>query len=94
MEVYDVNAETAIVNPAGPALSLSNFGGNGKHPFWLKEFLFLDPGDVLLAQIANQSDNAQQGQLVADGFQPQFAGILPTPKPQLPALGTPFFLNR
>ena len=91
IDLYDVNTETALINPAGPALALQNFGGDGKHPFWLKEFLFLDPGDVLLAQISNQSAIAQQGQLVADGYQPQFAGVLPEAKPQVPAPGTPFF---
>lgn len=81
IEIYDVNTEMALINPAGPALNLDNLGGDGKHPFWLKEFFFLDPGDVLLAEIANNSVNAQQGQVVADGYQPQFAGVLPTPKP-------------
>ena len=94
IELYDVNTETALINPAGPALDIRNFGGDGKHPFWLKEFMFLDPGDVLLATIANQSDNAQQGQIVADGYQPQFAGVLPEPKAPNPAPGVPFFLQK
>jgi hypothetical protein len=92
VELYDVNTQMALINPGGPALDIRNFGGSGKHPFWLKEFLFLDPGDVLLAQIANQSDLAQQGQIVADGYQPQFAGVMPDP-PKV-AAGVPFFLNR
>jgi hypothetical protein len=90
VEIYDVNTEMALINPAGPALSLDNLGGDGRHPFWLKEFLFLDPGDVLLATVTNSSPNTQQGQIVADGYQPQFAGVLPEPKPQV-ALGVPFF---
>lgn len=84
IEIYDVNTEMALINPAGPALNLNNLGGTGKNPFWLKEFLFLDPGDVLLAQIANNSDNAQQGQVVADGYQPMWAGVLPEPTPAKP----------
>jgi hypothetical protein len=95
VELYDVNTEMALVNPAGPALNIKNFGGDGKHPFWLKEFLFLDPGDVLLAQISNQSASAQQGQIVADGYQPQFAGVMkPQPKAAAPQPGVPFFMNR
>lgn len=93
VELYDVNTEMALINPGGPALNIDLLGGDGKRPFWLKTFLFLDPGDVLLAQIANQSANAQQGQLVADGYQPQFAGVLPTPRNLGPKPGVPFFLN-
>jgi hypothetical protein len=93
VELYDVNTEMALINPGGPALDMRLFGGDGKSPFWLKEFLFLDPGDVLLARITNQSSIAQQGQIVADGYQPQFVGILPEPKPMNPAPGVPFYLQ-
>ena len=92
IELYDVNTETALINPFGPALSLDNLGGDGRHPFWLKRFLFLDPGDVLQAVIASASVNPQQGQIVCDGYQPQFAGVLPEPKPQT-GIGVPFFLR-
>jgi hypothetical protein len=93
VEIYDVNTETALINPAGPALNLSNLGGTGKAPFWLKEFLFLDPGDVLQASIANGNTSPVQGQIVADGYQPQFAGILPARK-RNPLIGVPFFQAR
>ena len=76
------------------ALDMNNLGGDGKNPFWLKEFMFFDPGDVLLALITNKSVNPQQGQLVADGYQPQFVGVLPTPKPAPSQVGIPFFENR
>jgi len=93
VEIYDVNTEMALINPAGPALSLDLLGGDGKHPFWLKEFLFLDPGDVLLATISSASVNNQQGQIVADGYQPQFAGVLPAVRKN-PAIGVPFYRTK
>jgi hypothetical protein len=73
--LYDVNAAQWLIHPGGPDLLTSLLGGSGKRPFWLKEFLFLDPGDTLLADITNLSATPQIGQVVADGYMPLFPGV-------------------
>lgn len=76
ISIYDVNAQQALTNPSGPDLLTANMGGTGKHPFFLKKFLFLDPGDEILATISNLSPNPQIGQVAMIGFQPLFPGDL------------------
>ena len=74
--IYDVNAQQSLTNPSGPDPFVSNIGGTGKHPFFLKKFQFMDPGNEIIATITNNSPNNQLGQFAAIGFQPLFPGDL------------------
>jgi hypothetical protein len=70
VSIYEELCDQALVNPFGTPLSMSLLGGTAKKHFWLKEFLFLDPGDTLFADITNLSPNPQVGQVVVEGSMP------------------------
>ncbi len=89
IDLYEMDTETSLISTAGPSLLLENLGGTAKHPTFLKELFFMDPGDSLLATVTNLSLNPGQGQIVAVGFAP-VTHVVENP-PQGPPIGTPFF---
>lgn len=91
VQLFYQEQQQALVNPFGPDLQLSNLAGDGQNTTWLKEFMFMDPGDTLVATIANLAPVSQQGQFVAVGFQPMYLGL--EVSQEFPRPGVPFFLN-
>ena len=86
VKLYSDQAEQAFIYPNGPDLHIDNLGGTGKNPFFLKEPYFMDPGDSILCDLTNLSDNPNQGQIVLYGFSPRFPGLVPTQPKPVPAV--------
>jgi hypothetical protein len=89
IDLYEMDTEQSLVSTSGPSLHIENLGGLGRHPSFLKEFFFMDPGDSLLATVSNQSGNPGRGQIVAVGFAPMIHQVQPAPTG--PPTGVPFF---
>lgn len=87
--LYEMDTEQSLVSTTGADLQLECLGGTAKHPLFLKEFFFMDPGDSILATVTNQSANPGQGQVVAVGFAPLVQKI--ENQPEGPPIGVPFF---
>jgi len=84
IELYDVNSDQALINASGPAIQISNLGGNGKFPFFLKRMYCMDLGNTLIATITDLSGSQNSGQIVLYGYEPLFPGVIETaPKQQV-----------
>lgn len=91
IELYHPETNQALINPNSPPMLVNLLGGNGKNPFFFKEFFFMDPGDTLLARLSNLGTLTQQGQIVANGFYPVLFGVKQQPAASGPPPGVPFF---
>lgn len=89
IDLYEMDTEQSLTSTNGPSLLIDNLGGTAKHPLFLKEFFFMDPGDSLLATVTNLSLNAGQGQIVAVGYAPVTQNV--DDAPEGPPTGVPFF---